>query len=146
MPFSTYKTISAVLKEFQVTYIEANLIIEAEFNISDYFREDLEIVMQDGAVNYSEFAICENLIYPVLKEVWKQYRHNFSKRSRSGKRKQNTPQWNSSNFQVNRQITAGRIALSAALLVGSTPTVVTNNLIKLAAGIFSFCIWGFDCN
>jgi hypothetical protein len=37
----------------------------------------LEIVMQDGAADCSEFAICENLIYPVLKEVWKQYRQKF---------------------------------------------------------------------
>ena len=33
--------------------------------------------MQDGAPDCSEYAICENLIYPVLKEVWKQYRQKF---------------------------------------------------------------------
>jgi hypothetical protein len=33
--------------------------------------------MQDGAADCSEFAICENFIYPVLKEVWKQYRQQF---------------------------------------------------------------------
>ncbi|MEB3182362.1 MAG: hypothetical protein VKL59_25495 [Nostocaceae cyanobacterium] len=77
MPFSTYKTISAVLKEFQITYIEANFIVETEFYISDYFREDLEIVRQDNVVTNSEYAICEYLIVPILKEVWKQYRKNF---------------------------------------------------------------------
>jgi hypothetical protein len=77
MPFSAYKTVSSVLKEFQITYTQSNFIIETEFNITDYFREDLEIVMQDGAADCSEFAICENLIYPVLKEVWKQYRQKF---------------------------------------------------------------------
>ncbi len=77
MPFSSYKTINDVVKEFQITYTQSNFIQEIEFNISDYFREDLEIVMQDGAADCSEFAICENLIYPVLKEVWKQYRQNF---------------------------------------------------------------------
>jgi hypothetical protein len=50
---------------------------EAEFHISDYFREDLEIVMREGVVSNSEFAICENLIYPVLKEVWKRYTSKF---------------------------------------------------------------------
>lgn len=44
---------------------------EAAFQISDYFRDDLEFVMREGVVYNSEFAICENLIYPVLKEVWK---------------------------------------------------------------------------
>jgi hypothetical protein len=77
MPFSAYKTVDAVVKEFQITYTQANFIIETEFNIPNYFREDLEIVMQDGAADCSEFAICENLIYPVLKEVWKRYRQNF---------------------------------------------------------------------
>jgi hypothetical protein len=77
MPFSTYKTIETVVKEFQITYTQSNFIIETKFPISDYFREDLEIVMQDGAADCSEFAICETLIYPVLKEVWKQYRQKF---------------------------------------------------------------------
>ena len=77
MPFSAYKTIEAVVKEFQITYTQSNFIIETEFPIPDCFREDLEIVMQDGASDCSEYAICENLIYPVLKEVWKQYRQKF---------------------------------------------------------------------
>ncbi len=74
MAFSNFKTIGEVLKEYQVTYTETNFVQEVPFNISDYFREDLNEVMQDGVVSNSEFAICENLIYPVLKEVWKKYK------------------------------------------------------------------------
>ncbi|MTJ51688.1 hypothetical protein FJR38_02820 [Anabaena sp. UHCC 0253] len=77
MAFSNFKTISEVLKAFQVTYTEANFISELAFNISDYFREDLELMMRDAVVDNSEFAICENLIYPVIKEVWKTYRQHF---------------------------------------------------------------------
>ncbi|MGH1394846.1 MAG: hypothetical protein ACRAVC_12585 [Trichormus sp.] len=77
MAFSNFKTIGEVLKAFQVTYTEANFISELAFTISDYFREDLELMMRDAVVDNSEFAICENLIYPVIKEVWKTYRHNF---------------------------------------------------------------------
>lgn len=77
MAFSSYKDIGSVLQEFQITYTEANFMGELEFSISDYFREDLEIVMQEGVPNASEFSICENLIYPVLKEVWKCYRSQF---------------------------------------------------------------------
>ncbi|AFZ22171.1 hypothetical protein [Allocoleopsis franciscana] len=77
MAFSNYKDIATVLKEFQITYTEANFIHKVEFSISDYFREDLETVMQDGVPSASEFSICENLIYPILKEVWKYYRSNF---------------------------------------------------------------------
>ncbi|MCL1471651.1 hypothetical protein [Argonema antarcticum] len=77
MSFSRYKSIGAVVKEFQITYTEFDFIVETEFSISDYFREDLQTMMRDGVVDNSEFAICENLIYPVLKEVWKCYRSNF---------------------------------------------------------------------
>ncbi len=67
MASSSYKTISEVLKEFQVTYTELNFMGSVEFQIPDYFRDDLELVMREGVVYNSEFAICENLIYPVLK-------------------------------------------------------------------------------
>ena len=77
MAFSNYKTIGAVIKEFQITYTEANFIVETAFSVSDYFREDLQIMMMEGVVDNSEFAVCENLIYPVLKEVWKCYRSKF---------------------------------------------------------------------
>ncbi|MEA5573545.1 hypothetical protein [Calothrix sp. UHCC 0171] len=78
MAFSNFKIIGEVLKEYQVTYTEANFVAETPFNVSQYFREDLEIVMREGVVNNSEFAICENLIYPVLKEVWKLYNSRFT--------------------------------------------------------------------
>jgi hypothetical protein len=77
MAFSNYKTIGAVIKEFQTIYTEANFVIETAFSVSDYFREDLQIMMMEGVVDNSEFAVCENLIYPVLKEVWKCYRSKF---------------------------------------------------------------------
>ncbi|MBU7584667.1 MAG: hypothetical protein KAF91_17440 [Nostoc sp. TH1S01] len=78
MAFSSYKSIAEVLKTFQIIYTEANFVLATEFNISHYFREDLAIVMREGVVDNSEFAICENLIYPVLKEVWKQYNSKFT--------------------------------------------------------------------
>ncbi|MBD2500139.1 hypothetical protein [Anabaena azotica] len=77
MAFSNYKTISEVLKAFQVTYTEANFIVEVPFEISHYFREDLELMMRDAVVDNSEVAICQNLIYPLIKEVWKTYRQPF---------------------------------------------------------------------
>lgn len=77
MSFNQYKNISSVLKEFQVTYTEANFIEPLQFNIPDYFREDLEFIMDEGVVDNSEYAICENLIYPVLKLVWKSYSRSF---------------------------------------------------------------------
>ncbi|HAZ49075.1 MAG TPA: hypothetical protein DDW76_20890 [Cyanobacteria bacterium UBA11369] len=77
MGFSNYKDIGEVLQEFQVTYTEGNFMGEAEFSISDYFRQDLQFMMREAVVDNSEFAVCENLIYPVLKEVWKIYYSKF---------------------------------------------------------------------
>jgi hypothetical protein len=77
MSFSDFNPIATVLKEFQVRYSEANFVESLPFAIADYFQADLDLMMREGVVDNSEFAICENLIYPVLKEVWKHYRQHF---------------------------------------------------------------------
>jgi hypothetical protein len=77
MPFSNYKSISAVAKEFQINYLRDNFIVETEFALSEVFRNELELIFNDGVFDNSGIAICENIIYPVLKEVWKNYRSNF---------------------------------------------------------------------
>ncbi|MBD2137679.1 hypothetical protein H6F32_08790 [Anabaena sp. FACHB-1237] len=77
MAFSNYKTIGEVLKIFQVTYTETDFISEIACTIPDYFRQDLQFMMRYGVITNSEYAICENLIYPVLKEVWKIYHEHF---------------------------------------------------------------------
>mgnify|MGYP000305110010 CR=1 FL=1 len=77
MSYSEFKTIGVVLQQYQVYYTEANFVEPLDFAVSDYFRDDLHLMMREGMVDNSEFAICENLIYPVLKEVWKQYRQLF---------------------------------------------------------------------
>lgn len=78
MPFSSYKSMSTTIKEFQLTYAETAFVVGTPFDLSAYFREDLQTVMREGVVDNSEFAICENLIYPVLKEVWKPYSQKFT--------------------------------------------------------------------
>jgi hypothetical protein len=77
MAFGSFRTIGAVIKEFQINYREADFVESIPFMVSDYFREDLQLMMREGVVDNSEFAICENLIYPLLKEVWKHYRTKF---------------------------------------------------------------------
>ena len=78
MSFSNFKNLGLTVKELQVIYTETDFVSHATFPVSDYFRQDLEHVMREGVVNNSEFAICENLIYPVLKEVWKSYSSKFT--------------------------------------------------------------------
>ncbi|MGD1807865.1 hypothetical protein ACP6PL_20850 [Dapis sp. BLCC M126] len=78
MPFSNYKNIAAVAKEYQIKYISANFINELEFPVPQNFREELEFLLSHGTIYGSEYAICENLIYPILKEVWKYYYQKFT--------------------------------------------------------------------
>jgi len=78
MAFSNYKSIAAVLKKFQIKYVQTNFMLEIDFPVKDSFREELDLLFTDGVVDNSEDAICENLIYPILKEVWKPYRDKLT--------------------------------------------------------------------
>ncbi|GAB1540490.1 hypothetical protein NUACC21_31590 [Scytonema sp. NUACC21] len=78
MAFSNYKSISTVVKKFQIKYIQSNFIMEVDFPVQKSFQEELDLLFTDGVVDNSEDAICENLIYPVLKEVWKPYRSQLT--------------------------------------------------------------------
>jgi hypothetical protein len=78
MAFSNYKSISAVIKKFQIKYVQSNFILEVDFPVKESFKEELDLLLMDGVIDNSENAICENLIYPVLKEVWKSYRSKLT--------------------------------------------------------------------
>ncbi|WP_373530467.1 hypothetical protein [Nostoc sp.] len=78
MAFSNYKSISTVIKKFQIKYVQSNFMLEIDFPVKESFREELDLLFMDGVIDNSEDAICENLIYPVLKEVWKLYRSNLT--------------------------------------------------------------------
>ncbi|MEQ9624929.1 hypothetical protein [Coleofasciculus chthonoplastes] len=77
MPFSSYKSIGVVAKTFQIKYIRDNFITEIEFDVTDSFRNELELILNEGVFDNSDRAICETIIYPILKEVWKAYRRNL---------------------------------------------------------------------
>lgn len=78
MPFSNYENISTLAKKIQIKYEEYNYVVESEFLVKDSFKEELDLLFTDGVIDNSEAAICENLIYPVLKEVWKSYRNKLT--------------------------------------------------------------------
>lgn len=68
-----FKSLSAVLKHYQIHYIEADFAIITAAIISPAVREDIVFTLKEVAYDVSEAAICENLIYPLLKEAWKRY-------------------------------------------------------------------------
>jgi hypothetical protein len=76
MAFSTYKTIGTVLQEYEIYLTRVGFISEIPFDVPIGFKEELELLFTEGAIS-SEASICEALIFPVLKEVWKTYRQKF---------------------------------------------------------------------
>ena len=74
---TTYKSVSQVVQEFQIVYTEADFVVESPIQVSESFRSELSLVLQEGAIDTSEYAICEKFIYPILKEVWKTYREHL---------------------------------------------------------------------
>ncbi len=45
--------------------------------ISDTFRDDLAFTIQDFNVEGSEYGVCEGIIFPILKTVYRNYRDSF---------------------------------------------------------------------
>lgn len=78
MSFDSYKNIGEVLKEYNISSTEANFIIETEFTIRETFQEELMFSLREFNYNESEYAICEAIIFPVLKELYRSYREKFT--------------------------------------------------------------------
>jgi hypothetical protein len=73
MSFSKYKNIADVLREFPLTYQEENFVKTLAMEIDPYFTKRLNFTLQEGVVFNSEASICENIIYPILREIWQKY-------------------------------------------------------------------------
>lgn len=74
MAFSDFKAIPDVQEKFRITYAVDNLLSTEEIvNPSEQFLEELKFSMQHINVFVSEGARCETLIYPILREVYKEY-------------------------------------------------------------------------
>ena len=77
MPFASYKKMGMVLKQFQITYREENYVVVTPITLSDYFQAELHLVRTELVTDNSEYAVCENLIYPLLKEIWKLHKEQL---------------------------------------------------------------------
>lgn len=73
MPFTDYATIGDVALAYQIVLRNEKFVALRERPISDRLREDLDFAENHVAYSRSESALRENLIYPILKEVWKSY-------------------------------------------------------------------------
>jgi hypothetical protein len=78
MSFDYYKNISEVMQEFQITAIEAEFIIESKIEVRSVFQEDLEFCLREFSFEESEYGVCEMIIFPILKELYRRYRNQFT--------------------------------------------------------------------
>jgi hypothetical protein len=77
MAFTNYKSIADVLRSFPLNYQEQDFIQDLGFGCDDYFVSRLNTIVQEGIVFNSEYAICENIISPILTEAWRSYMQQF---------------------------------------------------------------------
>ena len=73
MPFASYATIGDVARAHQITLRDDAFVIPSAPPPSESLRQQLEFTQNFTAFEISEWAVCENLIHPVLQDVWKAY-------------------------------------------------------------------------
>lgn len=73
-----FKSLAAVLKHYQIHYKEADFEIIKTATLNESVRQDIVFTLKEVAYDVSEAAICENLIYPMLKAAWKLYADVFA--------------------------------------------------------------------
>ena len=79
MAFSNFKAISDVQERFRITYVADNFLgTEEILKPSEQFLSELEFNMKYINVYASEGARCENVIYPILREVYKGYAEGYA--------------------------------------------------------------------
>ena len=79
MAFTDFKSIAQVQLEYNIKYSEETFISYIELKPSEHFRQEFEFNLENIDVFTSEASRCENVIYPILREVYK----NFSNKENS---------------------------------------------------------------
>jgi hypothetical protein len=78
MAFTEFKTLGDVLKQYRIRYAEKNFQITTQVKVPKALSTDLAFTLKNIAYDVSEAAICENLLYPILKSVWMPYVNTFA--------------------------------------------------------------------
>jgi len=78
MAFTTYKSLSEVIKKFKIKYVGENFPVFEPNKAPEVLQDDISFTLQNVAYDISEPAICENLIYPVLKAAWRPFANELA--------------------------------------------------------------------
>jgi hypothetical protein len=78
MAFTDFKTIGEVQKKYSISYQREEFIVAKPFAASRILLDELEFAEEYIDIRVSEAAIRENLIFPILREVYRKYAEAFA--------------------------------------------------------------------
>lgn len=78
MAFSDFKTISQVQEDYNIKYVEEDFIEYEDIKPSEYFIKEFEFSEKNIDIFTSESSRCENVIYPILREVYKAFVNKYA--------------------------------------------------------------------
>ncbi len=84
MAFSEYKSIEQVQKEYNIKYLEENFIDFIDLTPSESFINEFQFNQENIDIFTSEASRCENIIYPILREVYKKFIDKYTLWSHKG--------------------------------------------------------------
>lgn len=73
MAFTDFKSISQVQEEYNIKYREEDFIDYIDLSPSDRFIKEFNFNLDNMDVFTSESSRCENVIYPIIREVYKNF-------------------------------------------------------------------------
>ncbi|KOR29306.1 hypothetical protein TI05_15375 [Achromatium sp. WMS3] len=78
MAFSDFKTIAQVQEAYNIKYYEKDFIEYQKLTPSKHFIKEFEFSEKNIDIFTSEYSRCENVIYPILREVYKEFVDKYS--------------------------------------------------------------------
>jgi hypothetical protein len=78
MVSTDFETLGDVLKLYRIRYSKKTFQITKQSKVPKALATDLAFTLKNIAYDVSEAAICENLLYPILKNVWMPYVSTFA--------------------------------------------------------------------
>ena len=77
--FSPFKTLADALSHFEISSQKAEIIfVKEKIVVPPALAETIHFNLVETTYNISEAAICEAIIYPIIREIWKLFKDHLS--------------------------------------------------------------------
>lgn len=77
MSFESYKNLAEVLQTFEITSHADHWLVPELIEIRSIFQEELEFSLREFVYEESEYAVCETIVFPVLREVYRYHKDHL---------------------------------------------------------------------